>query len=75
VLSPFGVFDFEPVSKRMRVMSLNPGVTLDQVQKATGFELAIDGIPPVTAMPTAEELRVLRENVDSTGVLRERRRV
>jgi len=55
-------------------MSLNPGVTLDQVQKATGFELAIDGIPPVTAMPTAEELRVLRENVDSTGVLRERRR-
>jgi glutaconate CoA-transferase subunit B len=58
----------------MRVMSLNPGVTVDQVQKATGFELVIDGTPPVTMMPTAEELRVLRENVDSTGVLRERRR-
>ena len=74
VLSPFGVFDFEPVSKRMRVMSLHPGVAIEQVQKATGFELVIERTPPVTAMPTAEELRVLRENVDQTGVLRERRR-
>jgi glutaconate CoA-transferase subunit B len=74
VLSPFGIFDFEPVSKRMRVKSLNPGVTVDQVQKQTGFELLIDGTPPATLMPSAEELRVLREQVDSTGVLRERRR-
>jgi len=74
VLSPFGVFDFEPVSKRMRVITLNPGVTIDQVQKQTGFELVVDGMPPVTSMPSAEELRVLRENVDSTGVLRDGRR-
>jgi glutaconate CoA-transferase, subunit B len=74
VLSPFGVFNFEPVSKRMRVMSLHPGVALEQVQKQTGFELAVEGTTPLTAMPTADELRVLREQVDSTGVLRERRR-
>ena len=55
-------------------MSLNPGITIEQVQKATGFELVIDGTPPVTAMPTTEELRDLRADVDSTGVLRERRR-
>ncbi len=58
----------------MRVMSLHPGVAIEQVQKATGFELLVDGTPPVTPMPTAQELRVLRENVDQTGVLRERRR-
>lgn len=74
VLSPFGVFDFEPTSRRMRVMSLHPGVTVEQVQNQTGFELVIEGTPPMTAMPTAEELQVLRENVDSTGVLREKRR-
>src|SRR5580658_1114348 len=39
VLSPFGVFDFEPASKRMRVMSLHPGVSFEQLQKQTGFEL------------------------------------
>ena len=58
----------------MRVKSLHPGVAIDQVQKATGFELLVEGTPPVTSMPTTEELRVLRQNVDSTGVLRERRR-
>jgi glutaconate CoA-transferase subunit B len=74
VLSPFGVFDFEPVSKRMRILSLHPGVTIEQVQKQTGFELVVDGTPAVTSMPSAEELRVLRENVDSTGVLHDKRR-
>ena len=48
VLSPFGVFDFEPVSKRMRIVSLNPGITVEQVQKQTGFELLVEGTPPVT---------------------------
>ena len=74
MLSPFGVFDFEPVSKWMRVKSLNPGITVEQVQAATGFELMIEGTPPVTSMPTADELRDLREKIDSTGVLRELRR-
>jgi glutaconate CoA-transferase subunit B len=74
VLSPFGVFDFEPVSKRMRIVSLNPGIAVEQVQKQTGFDLLVEGTPPITAMPSAEELRDLREKVDSTGVLRERRR-
>jgi glutaconate CoA-transferase subunit B len=74
VLSPFGAFDFEPTSKRMRVKSLHPGITVEQVQQQTGFELLVEGTPPVTSMPLAEELSVLREKVDSTGVLRERRR-
>ena len=43
-------------------------------KRQTGFELLVEGTPPVTSMPTADELRDLRENVDSTGVLRERRR-
>jgi len=70
VVTPLGVFDFEPVSKRMRVASLHPGVTVDQVKANTGFELVVDGRVPVTEMPTIDELRVLRERVDTTGVLR-----
>ena len=54
----------------MRIVSLHPGVTVDQVTANTGFEMLVEGEPPVTAMPTAEELRILRQEVDSTGVLR-----
>ena len=58
VISPFGIFDFEPAFKRMRVKSLNPGITPEQVQIATGFELVIDGDP--TGDPDADRRRTAR---------------
>jgi glutaconate CoA-transferase subunit B len=73
VLSPLGVFDFEPESKSMRIRSLHRGVSVEQAQAATGFPLLVDGPPPDTDPPTAEELRILREEVDTTNVLGGRR--
>ena len=62
------VFDFDPDSKRMRIRSVHPGVTVEQVVEATGFELAPSpGGVPETDAPTDEELRILREEVDPTG--------
>jgi len=69
VVSPLGVFDFEPETKGMRIRSLHPGVTLEAVRKATGFEMIVDDEPPETRTPTAHELALLRETVDSTGIL------
>lgn len=69
VLSPLGVFDFEPHSKAMRVRSLSPGVTLEQVRDATAFDLLVDGTPPVSAGPTPHELALLRGRVDARRTL------
>jgi glutaconate CoA-transferase subunit B len=70
VVSPLGVFDFEPVSKAMRLRSIHPGVSLAQIEQATGFDLVVDGAPAATEMPSAEELRLLRSRVDTHGTLR-----
>jgi glutaconate CoA-transferase subunit B len=70
VVTPLGVFDFEPGSKRMRVKSLHQEVTIEQVRDNTGFELVCDGTPAVTKDPDHRELSVLREQVDSTKVLK-----
>lgn len=70
LVTPLGVFDFAPGSRSMRVKSLNPGVSLEQVRDATGFDLLVEGVVPVSVVPTAEELKLLRTRVDSTGVLR-----
>jgi len=70
IVSPLGVFDFEPESKRMRVKSIHPGVQLQQIVDATGFELLVQGEPPATLMPTPEELALLRTHVDRLGILR-----
>ena len=67
--TPLCIFDFEESSKRMRLCSLHPGVTVEQVVENTGFEVIIPREIPVTAAPTAEELRVLRECIDIDRML------
>lgn len=69
VVTPLAVMDFRTPDGRMRLRSVHPGRTVEMVQAHTGFELAVDGPVPVTPAPTREELRILREEIDTTGVL------
>jgi glutaconate CoA-transferase subunit B len=70
VVTPLCVMDFEDGSKRMRLKSLHPGVSVEDVKKNTGFELVIPANVPTTEPPTAEQLQVLRTRIDAQGVLR-----
>ena len=73
VFSPLGVFDFAPDSGFMRILSLHPGVTVADVQAATGFEVRVPATVIETEPPTAQELAVLRQVVDPDGLLKELR--
>ena len=64
VITPLAVMDFDEQTKRMRLHSLNPGVSVEDVRTNTGFELLIPDIVGSNPPPTAEELRVLRKEVD-----------
>jgi glutaconate CoA-transferase subunit B len=63
--------DFEEKSKRMRLKSVHPGVTVQQVIDNTGFDLIVPSDVPQTTGPTEEELRTLRERIDVEGMLRQ----
>ncbi|MEU6912055.1 CoA-transferase subunit beta [Streptomyces olindensis] len=67
VVSDLGVFDFATSDRSMRLASLHPGVTVEQVREATGFELAVPDGVPATREPTAVELRLIREALDPGG--------
>jgi hypothetical protein len=62
-----GVFDFATPDHSMRLAALHPGVTVEQVREATGFELTLPDEVPATREPTAEELRLIREVIDPAG--------
>ncbi|MGJ5828812.1 CoA-transferase subunit beta [Streptomyces ossamyceticus] len=64
VVSDLGVFDFATPDRSMRLASLHPGVTVEQVEEATGFALAVPEEVPYTREPSAEELRLIREVLD-----------
>ena len=68
VISNLGVFDFDEQSGRMRLQSLNAGVTLDQVKENTGFDLLLPSTVPQTDAPTQTEIALIRDRIDPLGL-------
>nr|WP_184947877.1 CoA-transferase [Planomonospora venezuelensis] len=68
VVTDLGVFDFGTPDGSMRLVSVHPGVEVEQVVAATGFDLVIDGDVPQTRWPTDGELRLIRERLDPKGL-------
>jgi len=64
IITNMAVMDFEPVSKRMRIISINPGYSLKDVRDNCDFELLKANNITETEPPSAEQLRILREEVD-----------
>jgi len=67
VVSNLGVFDFVTDDHRMRLVSVHPGVTVDEVRAATGFELVVPADVAVTRPPSEAELELIRTVIDPTG--------
>jgi hypothetical protein len=51
----------------MRIRTVHPGVTVPEVQEATGFELLVADDVTATEAPTAEQVRLIREEIDPDG--------
>lgn len=68
IVSNLGVFDVRGPDDTLRLLSVHPGVTLDEVREATGFELDVPDDVPTTREPTAEELVLVREVLDPRGL-------
>jgi acyl CoA:acetate/3-ketoacid CoA transferase beta subunit len=64
VVSNLGTFDFETPERVMRLRSVHPGVSVDDMRAATGFELVVPDEVPESRLPTPEELHLLREVLD-----------
>jgi acyl CoA:acetate/3-ketoacid CoA transferase beta subunit len=64
VITNLGVFDFQTPDHHMRLRSVHPGVSVEQVQAATGFPLVIPDEVPWTKAPEEQQLHLIREVID-----------
>lgn len=64
VITDLAILSYHETTRRMQLLSLHPGVSLEQVKKATSFELEIAEPLAATPPPADDELRILREEVD-----------
>ena len=60
IVTDLGVLDFGGRDHAIRVRSLHPGVSFEQVQEATGFPLERAPALATTPSPTAEQLAIIR---------------
>ena len=68
VITQMGVYGFEEETRRLQLLVLHPGVSVEQVQEASGFEILIPEGVTVSPEPTVEQLRILRE-IDPRGLV------
>jgi len=69
VISTLALMGYDPETKRMRVESLHPGVTREQVIENTSFEMLFVDPLAETSEPTDYELKILRQEVDPLGLV------
>jgi glutaconate CoA-transferase subunit B len=59
--------DFDPRTKHIKLATLHPGVTVEQVAENSGFDLIMPSAVQTTESPTCEELALLRA-IDPNGI-------
>lgn len=69
VLTDLATFDFAPQSRAMRLRSVHPGTSVEQVLAAMGFEPELPAEVAETAAPSEEQLRLIRERIDPERML------
>src|SRR6266850_5424579 len=62
------VIGFDAASRSAALLSLHEGASLEDVLANTGFPLLLPDKPSLTPLPTAQQLRLLREEIDPKGV-------
>jgi acyl CoA:acetate/3-ketoacid CoA transferase beta subunit len=67
VVTNLAVLDFGTADRAMRLVSVHPGVSVDEVVANTGFDLVISGEVAQTRIPTRRELGLIREVIDPHG--------
>ncbi len=64
VITDKAVLGFDPASKRMKLESIHPHTTLDEVLANMSFRPIVPDPVPFTEPPTAEQIRLIREEID-----------
>jgi acyl CoA:acetate/3-ketoacid CoA transferase beta subunit len=67
VITQLGLYGFDETTKRIKLLAVHPGVTVEQVQENSEFEILIADHVETTEPPTVDQRRTLHE-IDPLGI-------
>jgi acyl CoA:acetate/3-ketoacid CoA transferase beta subunit len=68
VITDMAVLGFDPQTREASLLSVHPGIRVEDIVANTGFPLRVPKDVPETPAPSVEELRLLREEIDPRRV-------
>ncbi len=68
VITDMAIFNFENAAREMQLVSLYPGITLEQVRAEMGWQGRLANTLTEAPPPTNEELELIRMQLDPTGM-------
>jgi glutaconate CoA-transferase, subunit B len=69
VITQLGVYGFDDKTKRIKLLSLHHGATLEDAKANSSFEFLVADKVEDTVPPTEEEIRLLHKEIDPVGIV------
>lgn len=68
LISNLGIFELDHAARKFRLVSIHPGVALEEIRQQTGGEFLVADPLPITPAPSADELHLIRREIDPFGI-------
>jgi acyl CoA:acetate/3-ketoacid CoA transferase beta subunit len=69
VITQLGLYGFDEKTKRLKLISLHPGVSVDEVRENSQFEIMLPARIETSPEPSDKDLRILRQEIDPAGIV------
>ena len=69
VITQLGIYGFDEETKGLKLISLHPGVSVEEVKNNSSFHVIISNETETSPEPTEHYLAILREEIDPAGIV------
>lgn len=69
VITQLGIYGFDNKTKKLELISLHPGISLEEVKENSGFEIIIPDEIHISSEPAEQHLMILRKEIDPVGIV------
>lgn len=69
VITQLGIYGFDQKTKKLTLISLHPGISVENVKENSSFEIIIPDKIETSPEPPDDYLKILREKIDPAGIV------
>ena len=69
IITQLVIYGFDEKTKKLKLISLHPGISLEEVKQNSSFEIIIPNKIGTSPEPIRRDLNILRQGIDPVGIV------